>query len=37
MAAALQDVLENWQLGLQKLMANTTDNASNYVAAFDTL
>ena len=36
-AAALQDVLENWQLSSENLVATTTDNASNYVAAFDTL
>ena len=36
-AAALQDVLENWQLGSENLVATTTDNASNYVAAFNTL
>ena len=36
-AGALQDVLENWQLSSEKLVATTTDNASNYVAAFETL
>ena len=36
-ANTLQDVLENWQLSSEKLVATTTDNASNYVAAFETL
>ena len=34
---ALQDVLENWQLSSERFVATTTDNALNYVAAFEIL
>ena len=36
-AAALQDILENWNLSTEKLIATTTDNGSNYIAAFNSL
>ena len=36
-AAAKQDAFENWKLGSENLVATPTDNASNYVATFDTL
>jgi len=36
-AAALQDILENWSLSTDKLVAVTTDNRSNYIAALNSL
>jgi len=34
-AAALQDILENWSLSTDKLVAVTTDNGSHYIAALN--
>ena len=36
-AEAIQDVLQNWSLSPEKLVATTTDNASNYISAFRSL
>ena len=34
---AFQDILDNWKLDPRKLVATTTDKASNYVSAFQIL
>ena len=36
-ADAVMDIFDNWQLSTDKLVAATTDNGSNIVAAFNTL
>ena len=36
-AEVITDVLENWRLNSTKLVATTTDNGSNFVAAFNSL
>ena len=36
-AEAFVDVLGNWDLAISKLVATTTDNGSNVVAAFNSL
>jgi len=36
-AEALKDVLANWSLDHNKLVATTTDNGSNFIAAFQNL
>lgn len=36
-ACAITDILDNWNLSFKKLIATTTDNGSNIVAAFRTL
>lgn len=36
-AEAIVDVLQNWRLDSTKLVATTTDNGSNFVAAFNSL
>jgi len=35
-ACAITDILDNWNLSFKKLIATTTDNGSNIVAAFRT-
>ena len=34
-AEAFQDVLANWNISMSRITSSTTDNSSNFVAAFD--
>ena len=34
---AISDIFENWNLGMKKLVATTTDNGSSMIAAFNIL
>ena len=36
-ADAISDIFENWNLDMKKLVATTTDNGSNMIAAFNVL